>query len=737
MSWLLLSSIIAFIANLLLGLFVFYKNPKSKLNIVFALFLLANASGVFGDFFSFTLLANILSPVFWLRIAYSGAVFTPPLFIHFIFLFSRIRINKYALYLLYALSGIALLFNWFSNDFFQKALISGQVLSTNTGLFYDLFMAYVGLALLFSLFYGIWKYFNSESVIKNRLRYHIYAVILLTLALVFYYPAVKLGIPLRIDNLCQVLYCTVIVYAITKKDVLDFNVIISRYSAMFISAVIVATSFLITYVSTYHNKWLHIISLLTLILLWSLFFSKFNKIVLTPLEKKFLRGYYDIQKIITSLSTDLLLVNNKLEVLRIISNRFKEELETKDNFFIIYDNYKCKYQLYKADVTTSMIDFSEEDTLIKYFSISSEPILFKDLPKTVQNTLSMYSLSKKCLFYPVKAVERLIGIFIFGEKLNGEKYTINDFGLIKAINNQLLAILERFKYQEQLKESNKALKELNESLNEKVQAQVSEIEEKRKLEQDLQLAKEIQFRVLPDRIPKITNYKFETIFQPAKIVSGDYYDFLVFSEESMFIVIADIVGKGFSASLLMIQLKNMIHQYIKPNDTPVNALTKLNRAISESAVFEKYVPLICAKLDTKNYSLTYSNAGHEPGYFFSGGSEKELSVGGCPLGMDINENYEQEELKLKDRDLALFFTDGLTDARNEKGESFGMERIINTVNEYQSGKDPQKRLVQYITDKWLAFSSGENRQKDDMSLVSIEVEKLKFVSSSLEEQDEN
>jgi serine phosphatase RsbU (regulator of sigma subunit) len=727
---LLLSSITAFILNLFLAALVYFKRKKQLLNIIFALFLLANAIAIIGDFFQFIPISDKLAPILWMRIAYTGAIFTPPFFIHFIFLLSKTKISKVIISLFYLLSALFLLLNWFSTSFFLSIMREGQNIAAVTGIYYDLLMSYVGIALIFSLIFGLWKYFVTSGEIKERLKYHLYGVLALIFALVFYYPSVKIGIKIRIDNLCQVLYCALLAYAITKKGVLDIRIVISRFSAQVLSLGIVIASFLFISSIIKVSNVIHIWGLLLITIFWALFYIKFRQIVLTPLEKKFLRGYYDINQILTNISSDLLLIQNRKKAMKLILKIFRDELETKGNYFILANCKENKFYLYKDNLNNVLEEVSSKHSLINYFYLGNKFVLLKDLPNIVQEDISEFPFYPKSLFYSVKSFDKMHGLFIFGEKLSGEKYSNNDLKMIEAITNQLTVVLDRLFYQDQLKEKNQELNKLNDSLENQVQEQVKEIDEKRKLERDLKLAKEIQERILPDRVPKLTNFKFETAFHPAKEVSGDYYDFLVFSEDLVVIVLADIVGKGVAASMLMIYLKNTVHQHIRAKDSPAEGLEKLNRIIMESSVFKTHLPLIYAKLDIKNQIITYANAGSDAGLYFHKGKVKELETGGIPLGMDYDASFEEETLQLSDRDIVLFYTDGLTDARNEKGDNFGLEQVKKMVKEYIKKKDPSKLLVPHIKEVWLKYTDEENRQKDDMTLVSIEMEKLQLFDNN-------
>ena len=176
----------------------------------------------------------------------------------------------------------------------------------------------------------------------------------------------------------------------------------------------------------------------------------------------------------------------------------------------------------------------------------------------------------------------------------------------------------------------------------------------------------------------------------------------------------------------MMNLKNLVHQTIREFHWPSEALKELNTEIIRDRVIEKYVPVTYGILDTQAHTFTYSNAGHEPDFFVSKKTVKDLSTGGMPLGMDENETYEQETLQLNDQDTILLFTDGLFDARNTKDEEFRPDRVVKSIKEHTQNVQDELSLQAKLIQNWKDFQDNEKQQKDDMTLITIEHEKLTF-----------
>lgn len=241
-----------------------------------------------------------------------------------------------------------------------------------------------------------------------------------------------------------------------------------------------------------------------------------------------------------------------------------------------------------------------------------------------------------------------------------------------------------------------------------------------KMVKELDMAYEIQKRILPSFIPSINNYLFDAYFLPARQVSGDYYDFFIFSEDEIGIVIADIIGKGVPAALLTIELKNLITRFVSPEKSPAELFTELNHQIHENRLIDKYVPVIYGILNTKKNTFTYSNAGHEPGAYVSKGEYKYLVRGGAPLGMDPDERYEEEIIKLFDGDDIVLLTDGVSDGENDLGTPFGSDRIESIFKTHKS----TQTIVKILKNKWLEYVTKEKPQKDDATIVGFKYQKL-------------
>ncbi len=264
-------------------------------------------------------------------------------------------------------------------------------------------------------------------------------------------------------------------------------------------------------------------------------------------------------------------------------------------------------------------------------------------------------------------------------------------------------------------------------MTEYVQALVKERVQKERLERELEIAKEVQEQLFPREAPQMARMELVGLCLPARVVSGDYYDFLRFGVDRLGLALGDICGKGISAALLMANLqaalRSNVVQFFKESPAPPPAhppgavaevVKTLNDQICSYTSANKYASFFFAVYDDRNMSLTYCNAGHNPPLFFNQQGCERLSTGGTVVGIFPDAEYEQESVQLHPGDLFLAYTDGIVECVNEYGEEFGEERLVRLVqqNRDRSAEEIQKLVV----DETLNWAYEEERD-DDMTLI--------------------
>jgi len=228
-------------------------------------------------------------------------------------------------------------------------------------------------------------------------------------------------------------------------------------------------------------------------------------------------------------------------------------------------------------------------------------------------------------------------------------------------------------------------------------AQQREAEEK----QELAEAREIQQALLPKTIPQLHGYEICGEWQPARVVSGDYFDVSKCSETRAELCIADVIGKGMPAALLMSNLQAVIKAYACGAARPREVAGALNRIIRGNIMPGKFITLFYGRLDAAEKRLTYANAGHNaPILVRRDGSCLRLATGGAALGVFKDWEYEQGEVDIAAGDRLVLFTDGVTEARSGNDEEFGEDRLVELVrqNREVGAAELQKRILTAVTE---------------------------------------
>ena len=233
-------------------------------------------------------------------------------------------------------------------------------------------------------------------------------------------------------------------------------------------------------------------------------------------------------------------------------------------------------------------------------------------------------------------------------------------------------------------------------------------------EREYEEAREIQHGLLPKTVPQIPGHEIRGAWQPASMVGGDYYDALRFSESKVALCVADVVGKGMPAALLMSNLQAAVKAFASEFTTPRELCSKVNRVISSNIAANKFITFFYCVYDAAVGRLAFTNAGHNaPVLLRSDGSHIRLLDGGSVLGVFRDWNYDQGEASLGPGDRIVLFTDGVTEVANSDGEEFGEERLIQLLrdNVELAAGELQRKVMEAIAD----YSGGEFQ--DDATLL--------------------
>ena len=247
-------------------------------------------------------------------------------------------------------------------------------------------------------------------------------------------------------------------------------------------------------------------------------------------------------------------------------------------------------------------------------------------------------------------------------------------------------------------------------------SRVAEIQERERIEQELQVARQIQQALLPEATPELYGWQLAAYYKPAREVGGDFYDYLELEDGHLGLVVGDATGKGMPAALVMATTRGMIRAVAQSLDSPGKVLARVSNALYPDIPSEMFVTCFYAILDPESGRLHYANAGHDLPYLLhhSEGTH-ELRATGMPLGLMPEMSYEEKEAVLREGDSVLFYSDGLVEAHDPHYEMFGFPRLGALIAEHGE----ESSLVDSLLEELYSFVGEGWEQEDDITLLTL------------------
>ena len=245
--------------------------------------------------------------------------------------------------------------------------------------------------------------------------------------------------------------------------------------------------------------------------------------------------------------------------------------------------------------------------------------------------------------------------------------------------------------------------------------------EQERFERELQLAREIQQRFQPSAPPAVPGYELQGISFPSYQIGGDYYDFILCSDDRLVVALGDVSGKGTSAALLMSSLHAAVHAQVASCRPIAETVGAVNRYLADNTPGNRFVTLFYAELDPLTGSLSFINAGHNPPIIaHEGGTLEQLAAGGLPLGIVPDFDYREGRTLLRPGDVLVAYSDGVTESQNPAGEEFGTVRLQEVVarNLGRSAAGIRDKIEAALS----SFAQG-TPAGDDVTLVIVKRER--------------
>jgi len=317
------------------------------------------------------------------------------------------------------------------------------------------------------------------------------------------------------------------------------------------------------------------------------------------------------------------------------------------------------------------------------------------VPNYADAFLKIHSL----LIVPMRFGNEVLGVIALANRTDGEPFTPGDLNLLQAMADQASVPVHYT-----------GLK--------------ADLDRKRQLDRDMQAAQQIQMSLLPQHLPQLEGIRLAAYNLPAFNIGGDYYDFIRIDDEHIGIAIADVSGKGIGGAMMMAVCQGVLRARAPQEQSPSRILSELNRVLSANLAEDMFITMLYMVFNTRTRELKFARAGHErPLLKRAGtGTAEALDAAGIAIGLANTEVFDgaiqDTSIQLATGDVIVVYTDGITEALNDKNEEWGTNQLLKTIDtESSSGVET---LIEAIQSR-LALHVGAQQQYDDMTLLALKI----------------
>jgi sigma-B regulation protein RsbU (phosphoserine phosphatase) len=423
------------------------------------------------------------------------------------------------------------------------------------------------------------------------------------------------------------------------------------------------------------------------VLLFSLTFTPINKRILSFIDETFYperTKYADsLKKFIHKLSGQI----ESTELLSELGSWIKTTVGISPVIPFAFNNQTMALTPFNQGGTDSVIHRIRTGDKFFWDEISERSRITVD-----ENEIEWIRDNEISISIPMISQGELVGVLNLGKKQNDEDFSADDLDILTQASSQTALALQNLRLQ-------------------------SAYIDKKRMDKELEMARNIQQRLMPQEIPVVTGLEVHGESRPCFEVAGDYYDIINTEDGNTILVIADVSGKGAGAAMIMANLQASIRVGIEISEDFTNFIYRINNHIYRNTSPSEFITLFMGVWDPKSKTLHYINAGHNPAILVDkNGSIKTLVATGLILGILPDQQYEKGTVKLDEGSVLAIFTDGLEEAMNPQNEIFSQQRIIKTIaeNKNLSASELSKKVYDVV----LEFCSGKPLH-DDVTMIVV------------------
>ena len=412
------------------------------------------------------------------------------------------------------------------------------------------------------------------------------------------------------------------------------------------------------------------------------------------IDRAFFRSAYDARLILQDLAEKARTVTSRAELAELLQQHLKKALHPK-TFACYFAEGDSKLVAECGNVPRGAETLSAHSITLGLLTLRGKSW---DVPlpgeEEEEDLRVLAPLAPECLVPILDHAGQLSGLLVLGQRLSEEPYSSEDKRLLDSVASQAGIAIENMGLAEKMAER---------------------MEADRRVARDMEIAREVQSRLFPQFLPPLQTLQYTGACIQARVVGGDYYDFLDLGTGRLGIVLADISGKGIAAALLMANLQaNLRSRCMVAIEDPHQLLQSVNRMFFENTPDDSYATLFYADYDDANHCLRYANCGHNPPLLLRASGEIEkLGATATVLGLFSDWRCKVEKVALGPGDVLVIYTDGITEAPNQAGEEFGESRLLDIVRTHPQAN--VNEMLSSILAEVQQFSGAS--QADDLTLV--------------------